>query len=200
MTAPAHRPFAARVGLLLLVLLALALLSIVGYVLITEDRLSGLSEEPQRIEPIVDLSRRPEVSFPTTLRSYDPSVNVFVDRFIRVCQEGRYSELRLMYTRRLEPPTARAFVAMFNAVRGIRMRALERLPPLRALPGPVYRLVADCDLEEFAVKQGRRTRRVQVAIVQEEGEWRLAPFPRGSAEQLEALLSGTTQPAIEAED
>lgn len=192
-----REPLARRIGLLALILVALALLSVVGYVLITEDRAVGAADEEDRPEFTVDLSSPPVFEFPTSARSFDPSLNQFVDRFVRMCLGVRYSEFRRMYTRRLDPPNARAFVSMFNAVEKVRVVALDKLPPLKSVPDPAYRLVAEYDLREFAVKRGRKTRRIQVAVFQEEGEWVIAPLPKGSAEQLSAVLSGTTQPARE---
>ncbi|MCK6457598.1 MAG: hypothetical protein L6Q92_13845 [Phycisphaerae bacterium] len=189
-----HAPTARRVGVLALILLALALVSMSTYVMLAEDRWAALNEEERRDEPLLDRSRSPQFSFPILARSFDASLNQFVDRFIRVCLEGKYSEFRLLYTRRREPPSARQFVSMFNAVKEIRLASLDKLPELPGIPSPAYRLVAEYELEEFAVKSERR-KRFQVAVIKEDGEWRLTPLPRGSASQLDALLASTTQPA-----
>jgi hypothetical protein len=185
------------VGLLALILLASGLLSIVAFVLATGGSSEPWEDEPRMTEPNVDPDRAPAFMFPTTARSYDPSLNAFIDRFARACLSGKYSEFRLLFTRRLEPPSERAFVSMFNACREIRIVRVDKLPELKQIPSPAYRLVAEYDLHEHAVKHGAGTRRIQVAILHEDGEWAVAPLPRGSAEQLDLLLAGTTQPAAE---
>ncbi len=192
---PQSPPATRRAGLLALVMLAIGLLVVVFYVLVSEQTADELDVEITLTEPPVDTSRPPAFTFPTTMRTYDTSLNAFVDRFARACLTGRYSEVRKLFTRRIEPPSDKAFVTMFNAVRSLRIESLDRLPPLKSFDGPVYRLVAECTLQDFAVKHGPPTRRVQVGIIQENGDWALTPLPRGSAEQLDALLSGATQPA-----
>ncbi|MFO0972312.1 MAG: hypothetical protein U1A27_02570 [Phycisphaerae bacterium] len=195
MATASRQPIIRRAGLLAFILLALGLLSIVTYVLVSETRGFDPLAEVRLIDPPVDPARAPRVAFPTLARSFDPALNQFIDRFIRVCTQGRYSEFRLMYTRRLDPPGERTFVAMFNAVEAVRIQSLDKLPPLRLLSGPVYRLRLEIDLADYAVRRSQKTRLLQVAVVQEGGEWAVAPLPRGSGEQLDALLAGTTQPA-----
>ncbi len=181
--------------LLVLILLASGLLTVVAYVLATGESTEPWEEEARVSEPEIDTSKAPGFVFPTTARSYDPSLNAFIDRFARACLSGKYSEFRLLFTRRLEPPSDRAFVSMFNACREIRIVSVDKLPELKQIPSPAYRLVAEYDLHSFAVKHGTPTRRIQVAVYKENGEWVVAPLPRGSAEQLDQLLAGTTQPA-----
>lgn len=195
-----RQPDIRRFGLLALVLLGLGLLGVVAYVMATDSASSPLDTEAYVKEPELDRSNPPNFVFPTTARSYDPMLNAFVDRFASACLSGKYSEFRLMYTRRLEPPSDRAFVAMFNAVKEIRIVRLDKLPPLRAFPGPAYRLVAECELQDFATRNGKKSRRIQVAVLFEDGQWVMAPLPRGSSEQLDALLSGSTRPADEDSD
>jgi hypothetical protein len=180
-------------------LLGLTLVSVVGYVLFIEDRYAGLEAAPSSMEPLLDLTRAPKFVFPVESRSFDPTLNQFIDHFARVCLDGRYSEFRLLYTRRLDPPPSRHFVSMFNAVREIRVIALEKLPPIPTIEGPVYRLEAEYELEDYAVKESPR-KRLHVAVIQEDGAWVIAPLPRGSAELLEEILTGTTRPAAGAED
>ena len=179
----------------MLFLLASGLLTVVAYVLATGQSVEPWEEEIRRTEPEIDTTKAPAFVFPTTSRSYDPSLNAFIDRFARACLSGKYSEFRLLFTRRLEPPSDRAFVSMFNACREIRIVSVDKLPELKQIPSPAYRLVAEYDLHTYAVKHGTPTRRIQVAVYKENGEWVVAPLPRGSAEQLDLLLQGTTQPA-----
>ncbi len=195
-----RQPVARRFGLLALILLGLGLLSVVAYVMATDSASSPLDLEVNLTEPPLDTGRAPNFVFPTTSRSYDPLLNAFIDRFASACLSGKYSEFRLMYTRRLDPPSDRAFVSMFNAVKEIRIIRLDKLPPLKAFPGSAYRLVGECELQDFATRNGQKTRRIQIAVLFENGQWVMAPLPRGSSEQLDALLSGTSQPADEDSD
>jgi hypothetical protein len=195
-----RQPVARRFGLLVLILLGLGLLGVVVYVMATDTATSALDTEVVVEEPELDTARPPNFVFPTTARSYDPLLNAFIDRFASACLSGKYSEFRLMYTRKLEPPAEKAFVTMFNAVKEIRVIRLDKLPPLKAFPGQAYRLVAECELHDFAVRNGKKSRRIQVAVLFENGQWVMAPLPRGSSEQLDALLAGTTRPADEDSD
>jgi hypothetical protein len=189
-----------RVALYGLILLALTFVSAVVFVLAT-DR-PTIADDEAFPEPVVlDLERRPHFVFPVSARTYDLSLNQFVDRFARVCMLGKYSDFRLMLSRTRPPILPPRFESNFNALKNVRILKIERLPDVPNVPGPVYLMNARYELEDFAVKGGKSVREVQVAITREDGDWRIGPIPHDALEQLrafqaakEAKEAATSQP------
>jgi hypothetical protein len=188
------QPALRRFGLYGLILLALALVSGVIFVLVTDSSVLTVAEafpEPVILNP----EKRPHFIFPESLRTYDLSLNQFVDRFARVCMEGKYSEFRLMLSKNRPPILPARFESNFNALKEVRILGLEKLPDLPATTGPVYVMKAAYDLQDFAVRRGERTKQVHVAIAQEDGQWRIGPIPREAMARLRAYEQGKSQPA-----
>jgi hypothetical protein len=174
-----------RLGLYFLILLALSLISMVVFVLATDRPLP--SEEELFPEPVIlNPEKRPSFVFPVAARTYDLSQNRFVDRFARVCMEGKYSEFRLLLSRHQPPMLPPRFESNFNALKQIRIQSIEKLPPVKDVEGPVYLMTAEYSLEEYAVRRGEAVKRAQVAIAREDGEWRLGPIPSDSMDLLRA--------------
>lgn len=173
-----------RAGLYGSVLLAVLLGGAVVVVLVTEDELLDADDVFPEVV-ILSPDKRPDFVFPESARSYDLSLNRFVDRFARVCMEGRYSDFRLMLSSRAGGPiVARRFESMFNALKQVRILSLEkhvidpeRLPDVPGFDGVVYVMVAEYDLEDYAVFDGKATERRQLAIAKENGVWRIGPIP-----------------------
>ncbi|HKQ49252.1 MAG TPA: hypothetical protein VJZ71_14365 [Phycisphaerae bacterium] len=184
-TAALSSPTFRRVALYGLILLALTFVSAVVFVLAT-DRPSIADDEAFPEPVILDLERRPNFVFPVSARTYDLSLNRFVDRFARVCMQGQYSDFRLMLSRSRPPILPPRFESNFNALKNVRILQIERLPDVPQVEGPVYLMSAQYELEEFAVKGGKSVRQVQVAITREDGDWRIGPIPHDALEQLRA--------------
>jgi len=191
MPKPSSRPAIRRFVLYSLILLALALVSGVIFVIVTDDAILASDDAfPELV--IVDPEKRPRFDFPEAARTFDLSLNQFVDRFARVCMEGRYSDFRLMLSRRRPPILPPRFEANFNALKNVRILSIEKVPLGPDSPSPVYVMKAEYELKDFAVRQGQRTREVHVAIAREEGEWRIGPIPREALAQLRARESPQT--------
>ena len=186
-----------RMGFYALILLAVAMVSAVAMVTMMDDPL--LAEADAFPNPIIlNPEKRPNIVFPESVRTPDLSLNRFVDRFARVCVQGKYEDLRLMLSKRSgDPLVARRFQSMFNALKQVRIIALERLPAAPDVEGPVYLMKAEYVLEDFAVSKTRKTEQVRLGIAREDGSWRIGPIPRSIQAQLEAYQAGTTQPAGE---
>jgi hypothetical protein len=185
-----------RFALYGLILLALTAVSAVVFVIAT-DR-PGLAEEEAFPEPVIlDLERRPHFVFPVSVRTFDLSLNQFVDRFARVCMQGKYSDFRLMLSRRRPPILPPRFESNFNALKKVRITVIERLPTVPGMEGPIYLMNAEYELEDFAVKGGQSTRHVQVAVTREDGTWRIGPIPHEALQQLKAYRNAqaTSAPA-----
>jgi hypothetical protein len=188
-----------RAGFIVLIVLATTMLAIVAVVMLRDDPL--LAEEDVFPDGIVLPLKRPDIVFPESVRTADLSLNRFVDRFARVCMEGKYSDLRLLLsTRSGTPLVARRFESMFAALKQVHILALQEVPAVRGIEGPAYVLAADYVLEDFAATKGRSTEQVRLAIAKENGVWRIGPIPRDLLAALEAhnaaiSAASTTSPA-----
>lgn len=191
-----YRPTIKRIALYALILMAFTLVSAVGFVLLTEEPI--LTEEQAFPEPVIlNPEKRPHFDFPVSARTYDLSLNRFVDRFARVCMQGKYSDFRLMLSRRRPPILPPRFESNFNALKQVRILGIEKLPEVPDAPGPIYLMSAEYELQDYAVRGGEQVRQVQVAITREEGDWCLGPIPQEALERLRAYRSqqSTTQAA-----
>lgn len=180
-------PNVKRLGFFGLILLAAILVGSVAYVLLTDDPMLAVEDAfPTQVTP--DFSKRPDIVFPESVRSYDLSLNRFVDRFARVCMQAKYSDFRLLLSQRAgDPLLPSRFESMFNALKQVRIVALDELPPLPGTEGSVYIMTAQYDLEDYAQKPGRQTEQIRLAIAKEEGTWRIGPISSEAVEQLEAF-------------
>ena len=189
LTDPALRRFL----LYTLVLLAFAMVSGVIFILLTDESVLTVAEAfPEPV--ILDPEKRPHFVFPDAARTYDLSLNEFVDRFARVCMQGKYSDFRLMLSTRRPPILPARFESNFNALKEVRILGLEKVPDMPEQDGPVYVMKAAYDLQDFAAKKGEKTREVHVAIAKEDGRWRIGPIPHEALARLAAYQRSTSQP------
>jgi hypothetical protein len=186
-----------RAGFYALILLALVMVSAVAAVMMMDDPLLAEADAfPSSV--ILNPEKRPDIVFPESVRTSDLSLNRFVDRFARVCVQGKYPDLRLMLSSRSgDPLVARRFESMFNALKQVRILALEKMPTVPDVEGPVYLMKAEYVLEDFAVSKARQTEQVRLAIAWEDGNWRIGPIPRSVLARLEAYRASTSQPGGE---
>jgi len=180
-------PRVRRLGKTGLIVLAAGLVTAAVVVMLTDDP----ALDPDEVFPdvvVLDLTRRPGFDFPDSVRTVDLSLNRFIDRFVRVCMDGKYADFRLMLSHRAgDPIVARRFESMFNALKQVRILSVEEVPlPQGFEHGPVYVMLAEYDLKEHAVVRGVSTERRRLAIMRENGEWRIGPVPRELAERLES--------------
>lgn len=188
-----NRPSTKRLVLYALILLAFTMVSAVGFVLLTEDPI--LTEDEAFIEPVIlNMEQRPEFVFPLSARTYDLSLNRFVDRFARVCMQGKYSDFRLMLSSRRPPILPPRFESNFNALKQVRILGIEKLPDIPDVVGPIYLMSAEYELQDYAIRGGEAVRQVQVAITREDGNWCLGPIPQEALERLRAYRATQTTP------
>lgn len=182
-----------RLGLYGLILLTLGLMTSVVIVLATEDPV--LTDEEAFPEPVIlDPEKRPSFVFPVAARTTDLTLNRFIDRFARVCMQGKYSDFRQMLSSRRPPILPPRFESNFNALKRVQVVSIERLPDFPGATGPVYVMTTEYELQDYAAVAQERTKRVEVALAQEDGEWRLGPLPPGSAQMLANYRAGNTPP------
>ena len=196
------RPALQRFAFVGLILVAAFMVGTVAFVIVSDER--ALAAEEVFPEPVrLQIEKAPNFQFPESVRTFDPALNRFIDRFARICMEGKYSEFRLMSTSRVSPPSPRRFESIFHAVGEIRVLSVIRLPEMPKFPGPVYIMRAEYDLKpEYVRRAGGdegvvKTKAVQVALTFEDGTWRIGPIPRDGAEALAAMQMAASRPAAD---
>ncbi len=193
-------PALRRIGLAGLVALATVMVGAVVLVMLAEDR--ALDPDEVFPEPVVlDPAKRPEFDFPESVRTYDLSLNRFLDRFARVCTQGKYADFRLMLSSRAgDPIVARRFESMFHALKQVRILAIEELPLSLGLEEQVYIMLVEYDLEDYAANQGRQSEQRRLAITKEGGGWRIGPIPHEALAKLQARRRAASRPAPTPDD
>ncbi|HMQ14914.1 MAG TPA: hypothetical protein PKC49_02970, partial [Phycisphaerae bacterium] len=108
---------------------------------------------------------------------------------------GRY---RLLVARAENPESRERFEAIIRAIDNIDVQSIEPIdappPPWSA---PAYLVVTHVDFKpDSRVGLRRASRRLAILVVQEEGEWRMAPAPASAQPRDEPPTSApATQPA-----
>lgn len=178
----------ARNPLLYLAVIAAVLVGIVLYVVFADsDTTYSISDAfPETV--IAPPENAPDFLFPDELRSTDLELNRFVDRFFRICAEGKYSEFKLMYTTKPGQEISPArFESTFNVLKAARIKQLRRLPDLPQFDGPTWLLVAEFDLEAYAPTKQKEGNIIRLAIGREDGRWRLlGPVTKDALDRIEA--------------
>lgn len=186
-------PNVRRYGFAVLVLLAVGLLTSVGVVIFSDDPLYD-PDELFDTGVLVNPEKQPNFVFPEDMRTADLSLNRFIDRFFRLCAQGKYPEIRLMLSQRAGdalPPNR--FENIFNAMKEARIKSIMRLPTAVSGEEPVFVLTAEYDLEAHALRSQKENNRVRMLIRKEEGEWRLGPVSREIADRLDALSDASAE-------
>ena len=189
------KPGLRRYGLIGLIALAVVLVGAAVVVMVSDEPF--LDPSTAFLEPVIPRGDKPppEFVFPERVRTTDLSLNRFVDRFARVCTQAKYSDFRLMLSSRAgDPIVATRFESMFNALKQVRILAIDKAADLPSLGGPVYIMSVEYDLEPSVVKRGEATEKRKIAILRENGEWRIGPVPREALTRLEQG-SAASQPA-----
>ena len=161
---------------------------------------------PTPSPPTSEPERKPErLVFPDELRVADASVNEFVDRAMRTIAQGEYEPFRALWSVRNDPPSSADFDKGWQAVRSIRVVALEKVmiatesdrqapastgeaPSGAASPIEIsrapdaehsYALLAEIDLDpKNPATRDEPTREVVLVMIREQGEWRMVRAPK----------------------
>lgn len=161
---------------------------------------------PTPLPSVVEPEHKPErLVFPAELRVEDDSVNEFVDRAMRTIAQGEYEPFRALWSVRRDPPSSADFEKGWQAVRSIRVLALEKVViaaepnqrttaspdevPLRdAPPGDAsrapeaehsYALLAEIALDpKSPATRGEPIRDIVLVMIREQGNWRLVRAPK----------------------
>jgi len=126
--------------------------------------------------------------FPETLYVADASVNAFIRRVMDICASGDYETFCTLWTHsdNVKPMDRREFERGWKAVREIRVLALRTFR--NEAEGPLhYFLEAETDFDDSVSQPSRK---VELVIVKEDGQWRLRPAPHELRDRLDAAAQG----------
>lgn len=194
MARSATQPRVRQFALYGVILLALALVSSVIFVLMSDDPIYSSEELFAPVVLVAD--KQPKFDFPEELRSTDLSVNEFIDRFFRLCAQANYPEVRLLLSQRSgESLPPNRFERMFNAMKEARIKNLREFPDPTNPGERAYILYAEYDLEAHAAKQQKEGNPVRLLIFKDQGQWRLGPVSRDLVAKVEAYDAAQAQPA-----
>jgi hypothetical protein len=119
----------------------------------------------------------PEYTFEETCRRQYPEIVDFLEQFLETCLAGDYGGYRRLCSRLREPETRERFEAVYHAIHSLHVDSIETVE-LSGLPEPVYRVVCTADFHpESRARLRRKSNRVAVLVVQEQGQWRILPAP-----------------------
>ena len=176
-----------RLTIYALTLIALMMVSMVVYVLVTGEERGLASDEPEA--PSAEFKNPPVLVFPERLRTFDSSLNRFIDRFIRATLEGRYDEFRQMWTRRLDPVSADKYLRIWKVVREVRVLDIQ---PIRTQNGTIeaYLIKAEVKEEPIEGDKKRGTDEIRwIRAVREGDEWVFAPPEKSDRERAGAAAA-----------
>ncbi len=124
---------------------------------------------------------KPEYSFAPGVMESQPEIAAFVRQFLETALVGDYAGYRRLVARsvgRGDPEPRARFEKVLGALRKLEIESIEPVE-VRSVPGPAYLVIsqADVDPKQGVALRGGANRRVAILVVQEEGEWRMAPAP-----------------------
>lgn len=133
--------------------------------------------EPNRAPPFP--ASLPRYSLPRELEQQHPEVVDFLKQFVETCYVGDYGSYRLLVARAVNPESRERFEAIIRAIDNIDVESITPIdqPPPPWSP-PAYLVVTHVDFKpDSRIALRRASRRLAILVVQEEGEWRIAPAP-----------------------
>lgn len=136
-------------------------------------------EPTQAAAPPSEPARRVEAElvFPAELRVADAAVNDFVAEALRTCASGDYHTFRLLWSARTEPLPREEYERGWKAVQRVEVMALRQVRDTETQE-TLYICRAHVALDPSELSPRTETQRdVVLAIVPEQGAWKLAPAP-----------------------
>ena len=124
-------------------------------------------------------AERPYTQFSSDLRTDDVSLNKFVERALKICEEGDYDAFRQLFGTTYTPTEQKAFERVWHNVRDIRVGSLN----FGKNDSNVYYLHAMVRLRKPDRKK-RQERDIVVTIFKEAGDWHLGPAPKEVVEKV----------------
>jgi len=155
----------------------------------TADHVDGSHAEPE------DATHSPvqRVVFPDELRvDYGPA-NDFISEALSTCVHGDYEAFRLLWSAKQDPLRREEFEQGWQAVKTVRVRAVEKIvvptddknpvdphvvEPDGIAPDVSYVLLADAEFDtSHRVGKRRAKREFVLLVLREQGQWRLGRAP-----------------------
>lgn len=150
------------------------------------------AKEPVREEP--------RLQFPEDLNAKDPSVNDFVTHAMLTATGGDYDAFRLLWSAREEPMPREEFLQGWDAVRQVRVRALQQIviAPDSA-PADIPRVDMYAVYVEVSLDPGHRAakekpqREAILVIVREQDRWALMRAPKDVRDYMRGKVNKPTE-------
>ncbi len=128
--------------------------------------------------PEVATSPRPTYSIEPSLRRAFPHVTTFVEAFLQTCLAGDYEGYRSFVSRYAEPESPDRFNAIYNAIRSVRVVAIDPLPHGGPQRQQAWRVVTHVKFDPAsAIHLRRRNNRFALLVFREQQRWRMMPAP-----------------------
>lgn len=150
---------------------------------------SNSVKEPVREEP--------RLQFPEDLNAKDPSVNDFVTHAMLTATSGDYDAFRLLWSAREEPMAREEFLQGWDAVRQVRVRALEKIVIAQenatenSPQADMYAVFVEVSLDpEHRAAKDKPQREAILVMVREQNRWALLRAPKEVRNWLRSHVEG----------
>jgi hypothetical protein len=192
---------------------ALAVIALIVVGACRPDTVAGKSEGAVPADEAKPASR---VIFPDDRGVEDPAVNRFMHEALEAAAEGDYERFRLLWTARQEPLERQEFEQGWQAVRTIRVRAIEKVllrtnhsdsdsweAKERQSDGDSggeaisYVLLAEAEFDpDHPVGQRQPRRDFVLLVMREQGQWRLGRAPAQVRKWLRNRADGSSDSGL----
>lgn len=153
---------------------------------------------PEPAAPEAPAHTAPLLDFPQALHVADPSVNDFIRSAMTTAAAGRYDDFRLLWSAREEPLSREEYHQGWEAVRHVRLRALEKIviaPDVAPADGPapdMYAAYVEVTLDpRHRAAREKPQREAILVMVREQDRWTLMRAPKSVRDWLRGQIAGT---------
>lgn len=163
------------------------------------ENTNSTPQQPMRAEP--------KLHFPADLNAEDDSVNEFVTHSMLVATAGDYDAFRLLWSAREEPMPREEFLQGWDAVRQVRVRALEKIVIAQEnaaddMPKTdMYAVFVEVSLDPaHRAAKDKPQREAILVMVREQNRWALLRAPKEVRNWLRSQVEGKIggeQPDVE---
>ena len=138
---------------------------------------SSKSKAPAERDLVPPPAVRPEYTFTNADREAYPEIVAFLRHFLETCLAGDYAGYRELASRTREPESRERFEVVYHAIRVLRVESIEPVK-MALLSDEVYLVTCDIELDpETKARLRRKTNKIAILVLKEQGEWRVLPAP-----------------------
>lgn len=139
------------------------------------------------------------MQFPEDLNAKDPSVNDFVTHAMLTATSGDYDAFRLLWSAREEPMPREEFLQGWDAVRQVRVRALQQIviapdsAPADIPRVEMYAVYVEVSLDpEHRAAKEKPQREAILVMVREQDRWALMRAPKDVRDYMRGKMNKPT--------